>query len=206
VFQTDVAFCSGGWWGGGGFRGSIHNNGTASAASSPPAPATAEVSNLLRRRGGPRLIRDFASKLDYVGSRQNLQYFEGSPPRKVEGELLGGNGGLSLRDIALSVTCATDFGAASGKEAEDNFFPRCIQAQGGRVASKEEQSTFSSQSFAPPFPSSNDDKEEAEGWVGSLGAHKPHGKEVLAKVLAFCPEYQVLLDLGKWPREEQRRV
>jgi hypothetical protein len=43
---------------------------------------------------------------------------------QVVGQLLGGNGGFSMRDYKLSMQCANEFAPSSGDEAEDNFFPK----------------------------------------------------------------------------------
>ena len=65
--------------------------------------------------GRPRLVRDLASSLDFVGHS---------------------GGGVSLRSVSLARDCAERFGALTGDEPEGSFFERCVAAQGGRVASE----------------------------------------------------------------------
>jgi hypothetical protein len=91
VFQTDVAVCSGGAWqlqqqheqlkvgeGGDGDDNSDERSETTTTTTT-----SRSMSSI--RGGGrpPKLVRDFASKLDYVGGRQLLEYFVGSPPELV---------------------------------------------------------------------------------------------------------------------------
>ena len=130
------------------------------------------------------LVADFGH-IDYIGSRQRLEYYQGNPPVLVEKVLPGGNGGLSLRDVSLSRACATAEGEepSSGHPQEDLHFAVCIQASGGRLGTAEEQDSFAAYSFP-------------EAASGSLGAHKldTRTREATVFIESTCPEYRGLLD------------
>jgi hypothetical protein len=139
-----------------------------------------------------KLVRDF-SHLDYVGAHQVVSYFIGSPPVLVEEELLGGNGGFSLRDVNLSKQCVKMKRASGlGRDQEDVYFPTCFKELGGKVADVSLQRRFAT----------HGEPEEEEGGASastsqcSLGAHKINTftSKGLSFVKSCCPEYLSLMN------------
>ena len=121
--------------------------------------------------------------LDYVGGRA----YDG-----WTGVAIGGNGGLSLRDTRLSLECSSEDGQLS---PEDAYFIKCIQARGGRLATKAEQERFATQNYFA---------------AKSLGAHQINAEmrwtdaDNLAAFREYCPEYLETMKLVSREKAERQ--
>jgi hypothetical protein len=91
-----------------------------------------------------------------------------------------GGGSWSLRNVALMASCANEFGQVVGDEPEDAFYPRCVQARGGRIASAAQQDLFCASSGPPPSSGVSS--------RSSLVVFDPDAA-IVPRVLTYCPEY-----------------
>ena len=87
----------------------------------------------------PKLIRDFATKFDFVD-------VPGVADTRGEAESSSRTGSTtgqwSLRNTKLAASCATDYGHLVGDEDEAHFFERCLVARGGRIANATHHGRF----------------------------------------------------------------
>jgi hypothetical protein len=122
----------------------------------------------------PYTLADF-SQFDYIGSSWKRKRPSGL-------NIDGGCGGFSLRDWQETVRCLSHYSPTYWPGGEDGYFAFHMQLMGGRVASNEEASRFSSQcSFK----------------ARSLGAHRVtemsrHDRNAF---LDYCPEAIAMLPL-----------
>ena len=83
-----------------------------------------------------------------------------------------------MRNVALMASCANEFGQVVGDEPEDAFYPRCVQARGGRIASTAQQDLFCASSGPP----------SSSVLRSSLVVFDPDAA-IIPRVLTYCPEY-----------------
>jgi hypothetical protein len=86
----------------------------------------------------PKLIRDFATKFDFV----NVPGVAATRDKTESSSRTGIAGQWSLRNTKLAASCATDYGHLVGDEDEAHFFERCLVARGGRIANATHHGRF----------------------------------------------------------------
>ena len=117
--------------------------------------------------GSPYTLKDF-NEFDYIGSCWR-------PNRPSGLNIEGGSGGFSLRDWQRTVQVLQDFPPEAWTAGEDGYFAFHFELVGGRVATFDETTRFSSQcAFRAP----------------SLGAHRVSAmsKPDRKRFFEYCPE------------------